>query len=345
MCAVQQVSGRAQLPGRVISQQRHYLTVVTAAGLLQADIAGRLLHTSAPLERPVIGDWVMCSPRKSEQRATIHSVLPRSTCFVRKEVGKRTGSQVIAANIDVAFLVMTMGEDFNLSRLERYLTLTKESGATPVIILTKADMCDNPQACMQAVRACAPTTDIQIVSAFDGTGIEHTALYLTGHRTGVMVGSSGAGKSTLLNAFLETDYAATGHVSPFAEKGRHTTTHRELVRLPSGGLLIDTPGMRELGMVGADKSIDESFSDFTSQIERIAQQCRFRNCQHQAEPDCAVRVARADGRIDSRRWNNWLKLKREGAYQTEKEDPESRRAKRREQVRLNRQSRSLRRND
>lgn len=338
--AVQPLSGGDDLPGRVISQQRHLLTVITAIGPLQADIAGRLLHMTDPLQRPAIGDWVMCRPRQSEHRATIHSVLPRSTCFVRKQVGKRTQPQVIAANIDVAFLVMTMGADFNLSRLERYLALTTESGATPVIILTKADLCENTAVFVKAVRECAPAVEIQIVSALERTGLQQTAAYLTGHKTGVMVGSSGAGKSTLMNALLETEHAATGRVSTLAEKGRHTTTHRELLLLPLGGLLIDTLGMRELGMICADHGVDEAFDNFASEIEKIAQKCRFRNCRHQAEPDCAVQAARREGRIDDRRWNNWIKLKREVSYLTDKDDPEAKRAKRREQIRLNRQSKS-----
>ncbi|WP_081797936.1 ribosome small subunit-dependent GTPase A [Acidomonas methanolica] len=345
MFAAQQFSGSSMLLGRVVSQQRHLLTVITNAGPLQADIAGRLLHVSDVQERPVIGDWVMCLPRQDERRATIHSVLPRSTCFVRKEVGQRTRPQVIAANIDVAFLVMTMGADFNLSRLERYLALTKESGAMPVIILTKADICEDTEAFIRATRTCAPTVNLQIVSALEGIGLQQTGSYLSGHKTGVMVGSSGAGKSTLLNALLKTEHAVTGAVSAFTEKGRHTTTSRELVRLPLGGLLIDTPGMRELGMICNDAGVEGAFGDFSSEIKKIAQHCRFRNCQHQSEPDCAVHAARAEGIIDDRRWNNWIKLKREVSYLMEKENPEMKRAKRREQIRLNRQSRSSGRNN
>ncbi|NHO32327.1 ribosome small subunit-dependent GTPase A [Acetobacter fallax] len=318
---------------------------MTEEGLLLSDSAGRLRHTSDPLERPAIGDWVACLPRLGEQRATIHAVLPRTTCFVRKEVGKRTQSQVIAANIDVAFLVMTMGTDFNLSRLERYLALTKESRAMPVIILTKADLCDDIEPIVRAARACAPETALQVVSSPEGRGLQETASYLSGRRTGVMVGSSGAGKSTLLNALLETDHAATGVVSAHESRGRHTTTHRELVCLPSGGLLIDTPGMRELGMVNASEGLAAAFGNFASEIGELAQQCRFRNCQHEAEPGCAVRAACEEGRIDERRWDNWNKLTREVAHQQQKGDPAGQRAARREQLRLNRQSRKSQQND
>nr|WP_242010182.1 ribosome small subunit-dependent GTPase A [Acetobacter conturbans] len=325
----QQSSESDLLPGRVISQQRGLLAVITEKGLLQADTAGRLLHTSDPLERPAIGDWVACQPRLDEQRATIHAVMPRMTCFVRKEVGRRLQVQVIAANIDVAFLVMTMGKDFNLSRLERYLTLTTESGARPVVVLTKADLCDDIEPIVASVRTCAPSIDLQVVSALEGKGLQEIASYLTGQRTGVMLGTSGAGKSTLLNALMETEHAATGPVSAHGGQGRHTTTHRELVCLPSGGLLIDTPGMRELGMVNARESLFAAFADLTAEIEVLAQQCRFRNCQHEVEPGCAVRTACEDGRFDERRWNNWIKLKHEIAHQQQKKDSAGKRTSRR----------------
>ncbi|GBD55766.1 ribosome small subunit-dependent GTPase A [Gluconobacter wancherniae] len=342
--AFQEYAGSEMLVGRVVAQQRGLLGVITETGLLQADSAGRLLHTSNPLDRPAIGDWVVCLPRLDEQRATIHAVLPRATCFVRKEVGKRTQLQVIAANIDVAYLVMTMGSDFNLSRLERYLALTKESRAKPVIVLTKADLCDDITPIVSAVRDCAPSIDLQIVSSPKGLGLQEIASYLDGHRTGVMVGSSGAGKSTLLNALLKTEHAATGAVSAHGGQGRHTTTHRELVCLPSGGLLIDTPGMRELGMVNASEGLAAAFGDFALEVEALAQDCRFRNCQHESEPGCAVRAACEDGRLDERRWNNWVKMTREISLQQQKGDPAMQREARREQLRLNRLSRKSKRN-
>lgn len=342
--AFQPYSGSDLILGRVVSQQRGLLGVITESGLIQADTAGRLLHTSDPLDRPAIGDWVVCQPRFYERRGTIQAVLPRTSCFVRKEVGKRTQSQVIAANMDVAFLVMTTGADFNLSRLERYLALTRESGAKPVIVLTKADLCEDVEQVAAEVQACAPEVDLRIVSSVQGQGLEEIAAYLDGQRTGVMVGSSGAGKSTLLNALLKTDYAATGAVSEYDGQGRHTTTHREMVSLPSGGLLIDTPGMRELGMVNATEGLAAAFGDFAAEIEELAQQCRFRNCQHEGEPGCAVREACEDGRLDERRWNNWLKMTREIAVQQQK-NPAGRRAERREQLRLNREARKAKRHD
>ncbi|WP_215766308.1 ribosome small subunit-dependent GTPase A [Gluconobacter cerinus] len=342
--AFQPYSGSELIPGRVVAQQRGLLGVITESGLIQADTAGKLLHTSDPLDRPAIGDWVVCHPRFYERRGTIQAVLPRTTCFVRKEVGKRTQSQVIAANIDVAFLVMTTGADFNLSRLERYLALTRESGAKPVMVLTKADLCEDIEQVANAAKTCAPGVDLRIVSSLEGTGLNEISAYLDGHRTGVMVGSSGAGKSTLLNALMKTDHAATGAVSEYDGQGRHTTTHREMVSLPSGGLLIDTPGMRELGMVNAAEGLAAAFGEFNAEVEEIAQQCRFRDCKHEAEPGCAVRKAREDGKLDERRWNNWLKMKHEILLQEQK-NPAGRRAERREQLRLNREARKAKRHD
>jgi ribosome biogenesis GTPase len=306
-------------PGRVIVQQRGGYRLITAAGEAEAKASGRLMKTSEGTDKPVAGDWVAFEPRTPPEPLFVQHVLPRATAFVRKAAGKGTGAQVVAANVDVAFLVTSLNSDLNLRRLERYLATTYESGARPVVVLTKADLAENVEALVAEVRTVAGDAPILPVAAKRGEGLEGVAAYLEPGSTAVLLGMSGAGKSTLLNALAGSERMSTGEIREGDERGRHTTTHRELVLLPSGGLILDTPGMRELGLWDADSGVATVFED----IEALASQCRFSDCSHGAEPGCAVRAALADGSLDPDRWASFQKLQAELAFEHRREDPKA----------------------
>ena len=331
------------VPGRVVSQQRGLLRLLTEDGDLVGDLAGRLVHEAAPNELPVAGDWVACLPRPSERRATIHAVLPRTSLFIRKEAGRRSVGQPIGANVDIALLIMAVGSDLNLSRLERYLVLARDAGAEPVIVLTKSDLCPDLGDTMEAVLRTTGDLPVLSVSSFAGQGLEALADHLPPRCTAVLLGSSGAGKSTLANALLGRDRMETGGVRAADERGRHTTTHRELILLPGGSLLLDTPGMRELGLIDADRGLAGAFGDLEDEIARLSASCRFRDCRHEAEPGCAVRAAREDGRIDDRQWRNRAKLRREMAHLDRRDDKQAQSEQRRHWAKASQSSRAARR--
>ena len=241
--------------------------------------------------------------------AVIHLVLPRKSLFVRKAAGTSKTEQVVAANIDTVFLCMSLNNDFNLRRLERYLAVAWESGAEPVVVLTKADLCaDLPQK-QREVETIAMGVDILTTSAMESDGYRQIMPYITQGRTVAFVGSSGVGKSTLINRLLGEERLATDGLRN-DDKGHHTTTHRELLFLPNGAMVIDTPGMRELGMWDAASGFEQTFGD----IEELAARCRFRNCSHSSEPGCAVRAALESGHLDTGRWQSYQKLKNENSY-------------------------------
>jgi ribosome biogenesis GTPase len=245
---------------------------------------------------------------------TIHLVAPRRSAFVRRAVYTVEG-QVVAANVDVALIATALPDDLNLHRLDRYLTLGWESGATPVIVLTKADLSDDVPGAIARVRASVHAPDVIAVSASTGEGIDHLAEYLVPGRTAVLLGSSGVGKSTLVNRLLGEAHLRTADVRGDG-RGRHTTTHRELVTLANGALLIDTPGMRELQLWSADSGLDAAFAD----IDELAERCRFRDCGHNGEPGCAVAEAILGGELAADRLEHWRKLERELAYMALKQD-------------------------
>lgn len=303
------------VPGRIVVQQRGGYRVVTDDGEVDARASGTLLKAASDEERPTAGDWVALEPRPGETMALVRQVLPRSTAFIRKSV--RGGAQVVAANVDVAFLVASMNADLNLRRLERYLATAYESGAQPVIVLTKADLTDDVDAVVAQVEAIAFGAPVLAVSAKAGVGLEALAEHLPPGRTAVLLGSSGAGKSTLLNALAGEERMATAEIREDDARGRHTTTHRELVRLPSGGLVLDTPGMRELGLWDADAGVSTVFED----VEALAAQCRFSDCTHAREPGCAVRAAIEAGELPEERLRAYEKLQAELAYEHRREDP------------------------
>lgn len=303
--------------GRVAIQHKGAYTLLTEHGELRGEITGKMLYFSdSPLDLPAVGDWVAIRPRVEENAATIHELLPRKSRFVRKAPGEKVEEQVVAANIDNVFLVTGLDGDYNLKRLERYLVLAWESGANPIVVLNKIDLCEDQSALLQEVQAVALSVPILMMSALGNEGVEAMRPYLGPGLTGALLGSSGVGKSTIINQLLGEDRQRVKEVRATDSRGRHTTTYRELIALPFGGLLMDTPGMRELQLWGSGEGFDDTFED----IHRVAEQCRFRDCQHFAEPGCAVRAALEDGTLTTRRYESYLKLQKELAYQHRKSD-------------------------
>ena len=300
------------IPARVAVQQKHRYMLYTAIGERPAEIAGRIHFQAQGAEDfPVVGDWVAVRERSGEEMMTILAILPRATRFARKVIGSRSQEQVVAANIDTVFIVHGLDTLVNSRRLERYLVLTAESGAQGVIVLNKADLANNIGTIVDELRPVARGTPILPVSAVRGTGLDALLACLPPGSTGAMLGPSGVGKSTIVNRLLGEERLATGEVRLRDGKGRHTTSHRELVVLPDGGLLIDTPGMRELQMWGGEEGVQEAFDD----IDALAAACKFRDCRHGEEPGCAVRSALDDGRLDAARFASFQKLQKEIAFQ------------------------------
>ncbi|MDB5431534.1 MAG: rsgA [Caulobacter sp.] len=298
------------IPGRIIVQHRDGYEVVTDQGELRAKISGRLLHEAGEAGYPAVGDWVEIALNDAEGAAVIHDVLPRRTAFVRRAVTDSSqGLQVIAANIDVAFVVTSLNADLNARRIERYLAAALQSGARAVVVLTKSDLSDDPQAQTADIAALAADCLVVAVSARQGLGLDTLLAQVGPGETAVLVGSSGVGKSTLVNALLGEDRMATNAVRDGGDQGRHTTSRRQLVRLPGGGLLIDTPGFREVGLIDAEEGVGLVFDD----IERLIQECRFSDCRHDNEPGCAVLAALESGALDAGRWANFEKLGMETA--------------------------------
>jgi ribosome biogenesis GTPase len=314
-----------QAPGRVVVQQRNGYLVAADAGEVRAKASGRLLHEVGEAGHPAVGDWVALSLNPGERSATIHAILPRRTAFVRRAVASVATVQVIASNIDVAFVVASLNADLNPRRIERYLAAAWQSGARPVVVLTKADLCAEVEAEVGRVSALAADCPVIVVSARQGLGLDALLAQVAPGETCVLIGSSGAGKSTLVNAFLGEERMATNAIREGDDKGRHTTSHRHLVLLPGGGLIIDTPGMREIGLIGEDDGVAAVFDD----IEGLIASCRFSDCGHGGEPGCAVRGALESGALDPARWAHFQKLGLELAAVTEKADRAAKDAERR----------------
>ena len=294
-------------PARVAREDRGRYAVLDESGARSAELAGRLRHDARTrAELPAVGDWVALRPGAASS-AVIEAVLPRASSFVRKVAGDTTEEQVVAANVDTVFLVSGLDADFNCRRIERYLAAAWESGAEPVVVLNKADLAADLDARIAEAEAAAPGAAVVPLSALAGEGLAALSAWLAPGRTVALIGSSGVGKSTLVNALLGTARQATGVVREDDSRGRHTTTHRELIPLPGGALLLDTPGMRELQLWGGEESLDGAFPE----IAELAAACRFRDCRHEAEPGCAVLAALATGRLDEERLLSWRKLQRE----------------------------------
>lgn len=320
-------------PARIIRQERDAWFAQADGPATLARISGRFRNQAIDArDLPAVGDWV--AVRHEDGTTLIEHLLPRKSMFVRQMAGRKTAAQVVASNIDLVFLVSGLDADFNVRRIERYLALAFSSGAVPVVLLNKADVCGNVAERLAAVQLCAPGTAVHTLSALEGDGVDTVRGYLSEGKTGALLGSSGVGKSTLANALLGESRQATRAVRGDDAKGRHTTTHRELFVLPAGGILIDTPGMRELHLTG-----DADVADTFSEIETIAQNCRFRDCTHADEPGCAVRKALGDGTLDPARLASLNKLQREQEFEAAREDPNLQRARRDRWKQIHKQNR------
>ncbi|MGH4125026.1 MAG: ribosome small subunit-dependent GTPase A [Clostridium sp.] len=273
-----------------------------------SEISGKLRNEAMNSEEfPTVGDFVLASLRTSEMRATIHKVLPRKSKFSRKVAGVNTRQQIVASNIDTIFLVNSLNKDFNARRIERYLIMAWESGATPVILLSKADLCEDLEEKLSQTEKVASGVPIHIISAVDNRGMDDLNHYLKPGKTIALLGSSGVGKSTLLNYLAREVIQETKEVRAYDDRGRHTSTSREMFILDSGAIMIDTPGMRELQLWGGTEGISEAFED----IEGLRTQCRFSDCMHKKEPGCAIKQAIEDGIIDEKRFKSYIALQKE----------------------------------
>jgi ribosome biogenesis GTPase len=283
--------------------------VIAHDGEMLADLSGRLRHQAgARRDLPAVGDWIALKRSTIEGgRSTIQGIVPRTSVFSRKVAGETTAEQIVAANVTIAFLMMSLDHDFNPRRLERYLAMTWESGARPVVLLNKADVADELDDKLHEMTGVSSGVPVHVISARDGRGMEALEPYLTAGQTIAVLGSSGVGKSTLINRLVGEELLRTQEVRASDSRGRHTTTHRELVPLPGGAVLVDTPGMRELQLWSADAGLEETFDD----IAALAAGCFFGDCTHETEPRCAVKAAVADGRLAAERLENYHKLGRE----------------------------------
>jgi ribosome biogenesis GTPase len=320
------------VPARAAVEHRIDYVVYTALGELRADVSGRMRHDD---EHPAVGDWLAVTARPDEGRATINAILPRRSAFVRKVAWAETKPQVVAANVDVVFVVCGLDANYNLRRIERFLTLAWESGAQPVVLLTKADLCDEVERFVLEVESIAFGVAVHAVSAPRGDGVETVRSYIPYGKTAALLGSSGVGKSTLVNALVGEEVLLTKEVREDG-RGRHATSHRELVPLPEGGVVLDTPGMREIQLWDAASGLGSAFED----LDTLAGECRFADCAHGREPGCAVRAALADGTLGVERFESWRKLQRELMRLASKQDARARSDARKERARFARSQRN-----
>ncbi len=296
---------------RIIRENREKYVAYGELGELICEISGKFrFDTDSKANFPAVGDWVVGSVRPEERKATIHVLLPRRSVFSRKVAGQITDEQVVAANVDTIFIVTGLDLNFNLRRIERYLTMAWNSGAMPVIILNKSDLCSEAESRKCEVESIASGVDIYTLSATHNLGMELLNKYIHTGKTVAFLGSSGVGKSTIINTLLGTNRLKVNEVSELGSRGRHTTTFRELIVLPDGGIVIDTPGMRELQVWGDEEGLKQVFDE----IEVLDSSCRFKDCSHENEPGCAILEAVKNGTLDSGRLESFYKLKKEFSY-------------------------------
>ncbi|MBK6403562.1 MAG: ribosome small subunit-dependent GTPase A [Holophagales bacterium] len=296
------------VPGRVLTATREIYRLATPHGELAGELSGRLRFASdTPADLPAVGDWVAARAYPGDDLAVVDAVLPRRTALVRRAAGRRDEAQLLAANVDLLLVAAPLGGDLRARRIERFLALAREAGVPPAVVLTKADLVADPEATLAAAREIAGGAPVVAVSAVTGHGLENLSALLVPRATAALLGPSGAGKSTLVNALLGEERQATREIRDADRRGRHATTHRELFALPSGALLVDTPGLRELALWDAADGIAATFDE----VSALAPSCRFRDCRHEAEPGCAVREAAGAGGLDAGRIAAWEKLRRE----------------------------------
>lgn len=314
--------GKALVPARITAQFSKQYRIITQEGEQSAIVTGKYEYEAgSKSDFPAVGDWVMVEPLQGESRAVIHQLLPRKSAMTRREAGSVPDEQIIAANMDTVFIINALNKDFNVRRIERYLIAVWESGAAPVVLLTKADLCESPEVCVAEVEAVAPGVPVHAVSSLTNQGKEQLQAYLVSGNTVAITGTSGAGKSTLLNWLSGQELQRVHGIREEDARGRHTTTHRELFVLPEGAIMVDTPGMRELQLWDSEEGFEAAFAD----ISALAQQCRFHDCGHETEAGCAIQEALQEGTLDANRYANYKKTERELAYIARKENAVTRR--------------------
>jgi ribosome biogenesis GTPase len=333
----------SRIPARVVEEQRGLYQVAGEFGELAAEITGQLRHSAiGRAGLPAVGDWVLIG-LPAGGRATIHEVLPRKSKFSRKVAGQETIEQIVAANIDTVFLVTSLNADMNLRRIERYLTIVWDSGARPVVLLSKSDLSSDASEAANVVEAVSNVAfgvPVHPLSAATGQGLDQLQTYMKPGETVALMGSSGVGKSTLINRLLGQDVQKVLEIRESDARGRHSTTSRRLFVLAGRGMLIDTPGMRELQLWEAGDGLSQTFPD----IETLAEKCRFGNCRHESEPGCAVQGALESGELPGDRFDSFLKLRRELMFLERKHDVVARIEETRRWKRIHKANRDLYRN-
>jgi ribosome biogenesis GTPase / thiamine phosphate phosphatase len=313
----EEINNEKWIPGRVTLEHKKMYRVITTDGEWLSVCSGSMQYEATERrDFPAVGDWVAVEKMPGEERGIIHAILPRTSLFSRKVAGMTIAEQIIAVNIDIVLLVMSMNNDFNPRRLERYLVAAYDSGATPVVVLTKKDVCDNSSDYIEEAQSIALGAEIFAVSNVTGEGIDELTALLKNNKTAALLGSSGVGKSSLTNAILGSEMMVVQDIREDDAKGRHTTTHRELIKIPTGGILIDTPGMREFQLWENNDSLDSGFQD----INELTNNCKFNDCQHNNEPGCAIQNALSTGELAEDRYRSYLKLQKELAFLDRKMD-------------------------